>query len=551
MSKEVTKRINYDKEEIGHVQANNFSSTFFKTYSIGRKKMVWKTWLVLLIEFIGTFLLTFLIIAPSVFGLYALESENFSGSAATFVEIFTKIFQPMFMRALWVGAGIWILIIWFNKISMNFNPVVTFAEMGAGNIDNSQGVLKIFIQVIAAILASAFAYLIANAAGIDVESLDSIRLGVHNSYLLGADDNVFSYGTNMVVNPDTGFVRIWYALLQFTLEFILTFGLLAVIFLTEKISIGPRSFIISIGIVILVSIGIRTNNIAINPARLLGPAIVATFINLTTPSSTIDSGAWQAIPLILSAEILAGYLMYYIVSTKNDKKVNNEISTIKQQEKNFWAKILTLEILLEETKTDHKSIYLMSSEELRKKAKTLGVAHIKEFDYDQLQTEVIIRLVEDHLDESLAFNTEIIAREEELLAKKIRERGTSELNSNSQDPDYLNLIKPKNKAIEKPVEKKPIPKKVVKQPIKKIVISTPDVKKIKIETKNAENKTVKPIKRIKPIGETKGKTNEQLAKELTIAQLRHLLFRNKVAYKRSASKKVDLIKLARKENLIE
>ncbi len=411
---EVTARMEENKKQLNFIEPSNVENTFFQWYDQAREKYQWKTWVVATIEFIGTFLMTFMIIAPSTFGLY--NAETYGNS--DFGKGIELIFSFMFMRAMWVAFGIWVLIILFNKISVNINPAITIAEMAAHNHLRAQGVVKILAQVGGAIVASYIALYLGLAWMEDVTSIDSIQLGVHNFYQSDPnsqmgfiiDDNEINIAEHQV-----------YIAVQFFMEFILTFLLLLAVFSTDHINWSIRSCILAIVLLVLVSIGIRTDNIALNPARLIGPAMASATYNLNHAGAEIDKGALATLPVMLIAELSAALLMYFIQGIGKTKFEN--VNAIKENEtiKLAWAKILILEVLLEEATIDKKTLYEMSLNELELKTKKLKIKNIEELTREDLIDKISFVLVKKYLNNNLKIKENKLSLEKKQLIEKTKE----------------------------------------------------------------------------------------------------------------------------------
>ncbi len=400
----ITKRLADDKKQLIYSEDVKIENTFFQWYDQAREKYQWKTWVVAVIEFIGTFLMTFMIIAPATFGLYSAETYGNSD----FGQVIEEIFSFMFMRALWVAMGIWVLIILFNKISVNLNPAITISEMAAHNHLRAQGVVKILAQVSGGIVASYIALYLGIAWMGEVNSLDSIILGTHNFYQPNADVQLgFMIDSKPIVLAD----HQAYIAVQFFMEFILTFLLLLAVFATDHVNWSLRSWILALALLVLVSIGIRTDNVALNPARLIGPAMASATYNLNHAGAEIDAAALTALPLILIAELSAALLMYFIQGAMKTKFENR--STVKKDEiiQLAWAKILALEVIIDDGSVNKKTLYEMSSKELYKKAKNLGIDKIEDVPDVDLIDKISFVLIKKYL------NSKLIAEQEEAKQK--------------------------------------------------------------------------------------------------------------------------------------
>lgn len=295
----------------------------FKVHDKERNTLVWKIWVILLIEFIGTFILVFGIIAPKAFG-WTVEPE----SITKFGDVMYYIFFSSFIQiSLYVSSLILILIFLLAKISVNLNPAVTLAEVAVGNTKWHIALPMIFIQLIAGILASLVVYELISVVGTPAAqenfengqfSLDSVSPTFTAPKLLNnTSHNIESWA---VVPP----VKIeWlYALPVYIIEFLFTFALLAsIVYGKDKISRNKRPFIIFLTLFVIISFGCMTSNVALNPARLLGPAIVG---HIAGEGPAAETMQYQMI--YLAGELSAVALVFYIESKLG--KINTENSSV-------------------------------------------------------------------------------------------------------------------------------------------------------------------------------------------------------------------------------
>ena len=93
------------------------------------KKKDWKKslWAILLCEFFGTIALTLWIILPSTLAFSTPEAHS---NNQEFWEAWAKIWQLMFMKALWAALFVVAIVYLLRPISVNLNPAVTIAEIG-------------------------------------------------------------------------------------------------------------------------------------------------------------------------------------------------------------------------------------------------------------------------------------------------------------------------------------------------------------------------------------------------------------------------------------
>lgn len=242
----------------------NKRQKYWDLIAINKKYRNWKT--ILLAELIGTYLLTLWIILPSTVGFDSMN--NWWG----------YIWTLMFMKALWVAAFIVLIVYVLRYISVNLNPAVTIAEIAKGNDKLPIGLAKINIQFAGGIMAGFTALGLAILTDNSSSNLDAIsplvryydfgNLGTSGWY----DNPILSKSYSDFNGGQGAFV-----MSSMVLEFIYTFALLASVFYWQKsVSHNMRPIVIGLIVWVAVTLGLRTNNIALNPARLIGPAIART-----------------------------------------------------------------------------------------------------------------------------------------------------------------------------------------------------------------------------------------------------------------------------------
>ncbi len=296
----------------------------------GKPKKIWALGLVLLVELIGTFLMVFEIIAPS-----ALQLEQF--------EWYNQVFGTYLMKAFWVAGFILILIFLLRWCSVNLNPAVTLAEVATGHVKKERAAWMIVIQVAGATLAAYAAYWM----GANMEVFNAGVLSHNSQYYLGTytldavfpvlqlsqnelswigdattnqwiADGVMTSTGKFVVAPTghngdisamTAFFGLWDAewgynstalawlAVVVAIEFVFTWLLLWSVVGAKRVSHNARPFLIFAVLMVVVTLGIHTNNIALNPARLVGPAVIA---QVTGGAHTM-----QYVPFFLAGELLA------------------------------------------------------------------------------------------------------------------------------------------------------------------------------------------------------------------------------------------------------
>lgn len=283
---------------------------------------VWQLWVILLAEFVGTFLMVFEIIAPSALGL-----DEYSW--------YNTIFGSFFMKSIWVTGFILILIYALRKISVNLNPVVTLGEIAVGNTQWIQGVSMISTQFLAAILASWFALLLGRDAGINPgiwshfegdkliqgdQTLDSVYPIFKTEWINGGNVYIdMLHGVNYASTKSFEFntyewkhgAQLMFIIVPFIIEAIFTFILITTIVYFPKITSAWRPLFICGVLTILVALGIHTNNIALNPARLMGPAIIA--------QGAGEANVLQFSWIFLFGELSAVCAIFFIENSKERK----------------------------------------------------------------------------------------------------------------------------------------------------------------------------------------------------------------------------------------
>lgn len=291
---------------------NNSNKKKRKNYwdliAINKKYRNWKT--ILLAELIGTYLLTLWIILPSSVGFDSMN--NWWG----------YIWTLMIMKALWVAGFIVFIVYVLRYISVNLNPAVTIAEIAKGNDKLPIGLAKINIQFAGGIMAGFTALGLAILTDNNTSNLDAIsplvrhydfsNLGAGGWYdnpILSKSYNDFNGGQGIFVMS------------SMILEFIYTYALLASVFYWQKkVSHNMRPIVIGLIVWLAVTLGLRTNNIALNPARLIGPAIAQSVgINsgILISSSPINYTDWMWVYLI--SELSAASIFSMIELSKRKK----------------------------------------------------------------------------------------------------------------------------------------------------------------------------------------------------------------------------------------
>ncbi len=347
----------------------------FKKIDKTENKKVWRLWFILLIELLGTFVMVFEIIAPSALGLDQFDWYN-------------QIFGTYVMKAFWVAGFILILIYLLGKVSVNLNPAVTLSEVAVGNTKWSQAFWMIVVQAIGATVAAYVAYWIGGNVEVFSQANDSIATG---NYTLDAVYPVFQVSDNVakwldlsnqkfVAAPiDDGIIGTingtdswtwnidwwitsndaekWlFMIIPFTLETIYTFILISSVVYILKHGSKLRPFLIFLTLMIVVTLGISTNNIALNPARLMGPAVVA---QVTGGAQTLQY-SW----IFLSGELTA-VLLVFLIESKKVKKEGISKAKVKNHLVDLHKEVSLLKIKYNWVSKGNKAFEQMTLRELK------------------------------------------------------------------------------------------------------------------------------------------------------------------------------------------
>ncbi len=290
---------------------------------------------IFLSEIIGTFLLVAGILLPGAIGVN-LSPESHSWGSTGWWNFINCIFGLIIVKAAWVASLILGLIFLLRKWSVNLNPSVTMSEMVVGNDSYYIGWTKIGLQFISGISAAFFMAGVVNITSSSTESfvdaynelgynLDAIYpLYKHFDY--GSVQFIDSNGASSVYasNDLTSVGYSWYWFLSLGFETLFTLGLILSVFLGKKIDKNKRALIISTYVWLILLIGLRTNNIALNPARLMGPAI-SEFI-LTNGTSKALTFSW----VYLFGELLAVVIFMGIINwNKKELRISDSFNEFK------------------------------------------------------------------------------------------------------------------------------------------------------------------------------------------------------------------------------
>lgn len=186
------------------------------------------------------------------------------------------------------GAAIGLMVYAFGHVSgAHINPAVTIAMLVTKRINIKDGIAYIVFQIIGAIVAAATLKAILPVLG------DKVHFGTQG-------------GPSAILNNS--------AISGFTVEAILTFFLVTVIFMTavhKKAPAGMYGLAIGGMIFLIHLVGVPLTGASVNPARTLGPAII--------------SGYWDyhwiywAGPIV--GAVIAGLAMNYIFVKKAEQEV--------------------------------------------------------------------------------------------------------------------------------------------------------------------------------------------------------------------------------------
>ena len=207
-------------------------------------------------------------------------------SVAYFGSVLT--IPALVVIALAHGAAIGLMVYTFGHVSgAHINPAVTISMIVTKRINIKDGIAYIVFQIIGAIVAAATLKAILPDLG------DKVHFGTQG-------------GPSLILNNS--------AISGFTVEAILTFFLVTVIFMTavhKKAPAGMYGLAIGGMIFLIHLVGVPLTGASVNPARTLGPAIISGYWN--------DHWIYWAGPIV--GAVIAGLVMNYIFVKKAEKEV--------------------------------------------------------------------------------------------------------------------------------------------------------------------------------------------------------------------------------------
>lgn len=371
----------------------------FKVFNEDKGKLEWKLWVVLLIEFLGTFIMVFEIIAPSAFGL----GKDWSGMDVSqawinFNDIYGIIFGSYFMKAFWVAGFILLLIFLLRNISVNLNPAVTMSEVATGEHSWTKGLAMIATQFAAGILAGEVAWAISDAMGIwngtdsvSTSSLDAVYprfiTSTTEQQLFGLNglDSFEDSGTYIDWNENQamGWGDWWYGIISYLLEFAFTFALVSSVIYASKNRM-THPFVITGTVLIAVVLGIHTNNIALNPARLMGAAIPT---QIHGGDETLQY-SW----IFLSGEVSAVLLVFFIESKRKEKE-GSTVPAIKKELGLVASEVAITRVRYEWVLAGNKQLERMNRNELVSAAEAIKAPINSKGNRDQVELDIIEHLI--------------------------------------------------------------------------------------------------------------------------------------------------------------
>lgn len=251
-------------------------------------KIHWHLWVKLVSEAVGMFGLVFWIALPNVlsFGNYQNPNHWAYGNQGlqSWSHGMAQFFAFPFMGPLYVGIGIFLLLIGMIHISANFNPAVTIMEVKRGEDTYTTAFYKILTQFTFAFLSGYAMLEFSKAIGtwdIGTVTSNGIKYAVNLDAVSPVLVTPTFQGANIAnaqgfMSVKTTFYSVgqsWFWYISLFVEMILMASLLGLVFL-GKMSKNARVLFVSIGIIFIVFLGSFTENFSLNPARTMAPAIM-------------------------------------------------------------------------------------------------------------------------------------------------------------------------------------------------------------------------------------------------------------------------------------
>ncbi len=444
---------------------NTVKENFFKTYDENKGKLVWRLWFILMVELLGTFAMVFEIIAPNAL---ALGDPNVVGEG--FANFYNAVFGTFIMKAFWVTGFIWILIMICGKVSVNLNPAVTLGEVADGKFGWNRGFSMIGIQLLGAIAAAEAAYQIGAIMSANSEfntTLDAVYPVFQTPWYMGSGlemgktNPIWNEGMNVFGSNSATFGQWALAIFPFMIiEFVFTYLLISSVF-EGKFGFMGRSFVICIPLTITVALGIFTHNIALNPARLLGPAIIGQMHSAASSHAT--TATMQFTWIFLLGEILAVMVWFVRCGFKN-KTDGTTREDFRREVRLLGSEVLSTRARYQWVLAGNRSLESMNKDELLYAAEFCNVDYSPEETRDDLEYDII---------EWIIFELES-NKQPPLVVEKVNKTKKAIVKDKKIAPKLS-----KNEDVKRDAEREKLKAKVAKQTAGKKV-SAADLKKMKL-----------------------------------------------------------------------
>lgn len=364
---------------------NDLEETVINIDDTKEEKVV-KTSKILISELIGTFLLVFGIIIWGAIGVDLPASSHAADSAAW--NTVNKVFSTIVFKSFLVALLILILVFTFRRWSVNLNPAVTLAEVSKGNDSYSLGMMKIGVQLIGAFGATFLVgyVIMPEVAGTSAEvalangySLDGTKpIFKHINYeaLKWGDVSTWYTTENFMANNNA-----WYWFIQLILEAVFTFGLIISVFWGGKMSENRRAFTIFFAVWAILIIANRFNTIALNPARLMGPAFVSKMLGQGEPM--------QFVWIYLTGELIAVALFHGLnlrakAKAESETRIANVVAKSSETaaSKEVYTETVDIEVF-----EDHNS----KKDQDKKVSDSKKFENLSEEELESLTQEIVLR----------------------------------------------------------------------------------------------------------------------------------------------------------------